>query len=177
MSDRLAKATFAGGCFWCMQPPYDRVRGVVRTTVGYTGGSSEQPTYEEVCAGTTGHAEAIEIVYDPRRIRYQDLLDIFWHNIDPTTRDRQFCDVGDQYRTAIFYHDAEQQRLAEATRDALREAGRFRGEIVTEIRPAGPFHPAEEYHQAYYRKYPVRYKLYRRACGRDQFLHEVWGKS
>ncbi|HYW05288.1 MAG TPA: peptide-methionine (S)-S-oxide reductase MsrA [Gammaproteobacteria bacterium] len=175
MSDQRQKATFAGGCFWCMQPPYDGMRGVLETTVGYTGGETGSPTYEEVCAGDTGHAEAIEITFDPAAVSYRQLLEVFWRNIDPTTRDRQFCDVGEQYRTAIFYHDEQQRREAEQTRRELQESGRFAGAIVTRIEPAGTFYPAEDYHQAYYRKFPVRYKLYRRACGRDQFLRGVWG--
>ena len=172
----LAKATFAGGCFWCMEPPYDKLDGVVSTTSGYIGGRTRNPTYEAVSAGGTGHAEAVEIVYDPAKVSYAKLLDVFWRNIDPTVRNRQFCDVGDQYRSAIFYHDAEQKRLAEASKAALAKSKPFPQPIVTEIVPAGAFTAAEAYHQDYYLKNPVRYKFYRYRCGRDQRLEELWGK-
>ena len=168
-------ATFAGGCFWCMEPPFDELPGVESTTSGYTGGTEEDPTYEQVSSGTTGHAEAVRVVYDPARVSYEKLLDVFWRNIDPTAVDRQFVDVGRQYRSAIFYHDDDQKRLAEASRDRLAASGRFDGPIVTEIVPAGPFYPAEEYHQDYYRKNPIRYQWYRWGSGRDQFLEKVWG--
>lgn len=171
-----AKATFAGGCFWCMEPPYDKLDGVVSTTSGYIGGRTRNPTYEAVSAGGTGHAEAVEIVYDPAKVSYAKLLDVFWRNIDPTVRNRQFCDVGDQYRSAIFYHGAEQKRLAEASKAALAKSKPFPQPIVTEIVPAGVFTPAEAYHQDYYLKNPVRYKYYRYRCGRDQRLEELWGK-
>jgi peptide-methionine (S)-S-oxide reductase len=173
---RTAKATFAGGCFWCMEPPFDTVQGVISTTSGYTGGTKKRPTYEEVSAGGTGHAESVEVLYDPAKVSYQHLLDIFWHNVDPLTPDRQFCDVGRQYRTAIFYHDEEQHRLADSTKVALERSGRFKQPIVTEIVPAGPFWRAEEYHQDYYRKNPIRYHFYRTGCGRDSRLREVWGE-
>ncbi len=172
----LARATFAGGCFWCMQPPFDKLEGVVRTTVGYTGGHKENPTYEEVSSGSTGHAEAVEILYDPQKVSYERLLEVFWQNIDPTIKDRQFCDVGSQYRTAIFYHDEEQKRLAENSLEKLKQSGRF-SQIFTEIWPASTFWPAEDYHQFYYQKNPLRYKLYRLGCGRDQRLKELWEKS
>ncbi len=168
-------ATFAGGCFWCMEPPFDELPGVESTTSGYTGGREEDPTYEQVSAGMTGHAEAVRVVYDPRKVSYEKLLDVFWRNIDPTAVDRQFVDVGRQYRSAIFYHDEEQKKLAEISRDRLAASGRFGGPIVTEIVPAGPFYPAEEYHQDYYRKNPIRYQWYRWGSGRDQFLEKVWG--
>jgi peptide-methionine (S)-S-oxide reductase len=174
---KLASATFAGGCFWCMEPPYDKLDGVVSTTSGYTGGNSRNPTYKEVSAGGTGHAEAMRVVYDPARVSYQRLLDVFWHNIDPLARDRQFCDVGSQYRSAIFFHDDEQRRLAEDSRSALEASHRLKGPIVTQIVPAGDFWPAEEYHQDYYRKNPIRYKYYRNGCGRDNRLEELWGKD
>ncbi|HET9982542.1 MAG TPA: peptide-methionine (S)-S-oxide reductase MsrA [Longimicrobiales bacterium] len=173
---RTAKATFAGGCFWCMEPPFDTVPGVISTTSGYTGGTKKHPTYEEVSAGGTGHAESVEVLYDPARVTYEHLLDIFWHNVDPLTADRQFCDIGHQYRTAIFYHDEEQHRLADSTKAALETSGRFKQPIVTEIVSAGPFWPAEEYHQDYYRKNPIRYHFYRTGCGRDSRLREVWGE-
>jgi len=175
-SGALAKATFAGGCFWCMEPPYDKFDGVVSTTSGYIDGHTKNPTYEAVSAGGTGHAEAIEVAYDPARISYAKLLDVFWRNIDPTVRNRQFCDVGDQYRSAIFYHDAEQQRLAEQSKVALEKSKPFPQPIVTEIVAAGVFTPAEAYHQDYYLKNPLRYKFYRYQCGRDQRLEELWGK-
>ena len=173
----LVKATFAGGCFWCMEPPYDKLDGVVSTTSGYIGGHTEKPTYEAVSAGGTGHAEAVEVTYDPARIGYAKLLEVFWRNIDPTVRNRQFCDVGDQYRSAIFYHDAEQRRLAEQSKAALEKSRPFPQPIVTEIVPAGVFTPAEAYHQDYYLKNPVRYKFYRYRCGRDQRLEDLWGKA
>ncbi|HOD36299.1 MAG TPA: peptide-methionine (S)-S-oxide reductase MsrA [Syntrophales bacterium] len=172
----LEKATFAGGCFWCMEPPFDKLEGVQSVVSGYTGGDKKNPTYEEVSSGSTGHAESVEITYDPTVISYSRLLDVFWHNIDPTVKDRQFCDVGAQYRTAIFYHSAEQKRLAEASKKALEQSKRFPGPIYTEITAAATFYPAEEYHQKYYQKNPVRYKLYRFNCGRDQRLRELWGQ-
>lgn len=173
----LATATFAGGCFWCMEPPYDKVDGVVATISGYTGGHKANPTYEEVTSGTTGHLEAVQVLYDPAKAGYEQLLDIFWRNVNPTDPGGQFVDRGSQYRTAIFYHDAEQQRLAEASKAALAASGQFLAPIVTPILPAGPFYPAEEYHQDFYEKNPVRYKFYRYNSGRDQFLNTVWGKE
>ena len=172
---KTAIATFAGGCFWCMEPPFDKLDGVISTTSGYTGGSLKDPTYEEVSAGATGHAESLQIVYDPAKVSYQKLLEVFWRNIDPTVKDRQFCDVGNQYRTAIFYHNEEQKRLAEESKAKLEAEGRL-GPIQTEIVAAGPFYPAEDYHQDYYQKNPIRYKYYRWSCGRDQRLEELWGK-
>ena len=174
---RLAYATFAGGCFWCMEPPFDKLPGVISTTAGYTGGHTRNPTYEQVSSGQTGHAEAVEVEYDPKRISYEKLLDVFWHNIDPTQRDGQFCDHGSQYRTAIFYHDDEQKRLAEASKAALVKNKPFKGEIVTEITRATEFYRAEDYHQDFYRKNPIRYKFYRTGCGRDARLKKLWGKS
>ena len=173
----LQKATFAGGCFWCMEPAFDKLEGVVSVTPGYTGGHKKNPTYEEVSSGITGHAESVRIVYDPSKIGYNRLLDVFWHNIDPVAKDRQFCDVGNQYRSAIFYNDEEQKNLAEASLKALEESGRFDGPIYTEIKPASEFYPAEEYHQKYYKKNPVRYKFYRWNCGRDARLKELWGEA
>lgn len=173
----LAKATFAGGCFWCMEGPFDAVDGVVSTTVGYTGGAKEAPSYEEVSSGTTGHAESIEVVYDPRKVSYEKLLDVFWHNVDPLTKDGQFCDFGSQYRTAIFYHDDAQKQAAEASKKKLEASGKFGKPIVTQIVKAGTFWAAEDYHQDYYEKNPVRYKFYRWNCGRDQKLEELWGKA
>ena len=173
----LAKATFAGGCFWCMEEALDKVDGVVSTTSGYTGGKKKNPTYEEVSAGETGHAEAVEVLYDPAKVSYAKLLETFWHNIDPTTPDRQFCDFGDQYRPAIFYHDETQKRLAEDSKKALRKSKPFKEAIVTEIAPASAFYPAEEYHQNFYEKNPIRYKLYKYKCGRAQRLEQLWGKK
>jgi peptide-methionine (S)-S-oxide reductase len=172
-----AKATFAGGCFWCMEPPFDKLPGVISTTAGYTGGHTRNPTYEQVSSGQTGHAEAVEVEYDPKRISYEKLLDAFWRNIDPTQRDGQFCDHGSQYRTAIFYHDDEQKRLAGASKAALVKNKPFKGEVVTEITRATEFYRAEDYHQDFYRKNPIRYKFYRTGCGRDARLKELWGKS
>jgi len=168
-------ATFAGGCFWCMEHPFDDIDGVIATTVGYTGGHTDHPTYEQVSAGGTGHAESVQVLFDPDKVSYQKLLDIFWHQINPTTPNRQFCDVGTQYRTAIFYHGEEQKRLAEASKERMEKQGPFQGQIVTEIVPAGKFWPAEEYHQDYYEKNPLRYHFYRANCGRDQYLEKVWG--
>jgi peptide-methionine (S)-S-oxide reductase len=172
-----AKATFAGGCFWCMEGPFDKLPGVISTTSGYTGGKTKNPTYEQVSSGTTGHAESVEIEYDPSKVTYEKLLDVFWHNIDPTQRDGQFCDHGSQYRTAIFYHNDEQRKLAESSKAALQKNKPFKGDIVTEIVPAPQFYPAEEYHQDFYKKNPVRYKIYRSGCGRDARLQALWGRS
>ena len=173
----LATATFAGGCFWCMEPPYDKLDGVISTTSGYTGGRKKNPTYEEVSGGTTGHAESVQVVYDPTRVSYEKLLEVFWQNIDPFTPNAQFCDHGSQYRSAIFYHDEEQKRAAEASKQKLEKSGRFTQPIVTEIVPAGEFYPAEDYHQDYYQNNPVRYKYYRYRCGRDEALEKIWGKA
>ena len=170
----LKKATFAGGCFWCMEKPFDELDGVVSTTSGYTGGHTSNPTYGEVSAGRTGHAEAVEILYDASKISYAQLLDVFWRNIDPLTPDGQFCDRGSQYRSAIFYHDDEQERLARESKERLELSGSFK--IVTEINPADDFFAAEEYHQDYYKKNPFRYRIYRFGCGRDKRLEQVWGR-
>jgi peptide-methionine (S)-S-oxide reductase len=171
------KATFAGGCFWCMEAPFDKLPGVVSVTPGYTGGQQMNPTYEEVSAGGTGHAEAVQIVFDPAKTSYSSLLDIFWRNIDPTVKDRQFCDVGNQYRSAIFYHGEDQKRTALQSMVSLNKNKPFKGTIVTEITSAGEFYPAEEYHQHYYKKNPLRYKFYRTSCGRDRRLKELWGEQ
>jgi peptide-methionine (S)-S-oxide reductase len=172
-----AKAIFAGGCFWCMEHPFDELPGVISVTPGYAGGTKKNPTYEEVSSGRTGHAESVEVVYDPAKVSYEKLLDVFWHNIDPTAKNRQFCDAGSQYRSAIFYGNEEQKRLAEASRAALMKNKPFKGDVVTEIVPAGEFWPAEEYHQHYYKKNPVRYQFYRNGCGRDARLAELWGSA
>ncbi|HZY30470.1 MAG TPA: peptide-methionine (S)-S-oxide reductase MsrA [Candidatus Methylomirabilis sp.] len=175
--EERAIATFAGGCFWCMEPPFDELEGVIATTSGYTGGHKKDPTYKEVSAGGTGHTEAVQIVYNPKKVSYAKLLEVFWRNIDPLTKDAQFCDKGSQYRSGIFYHDEEQKRLAEQSKQALEESKRFRQPIVTEITAASEFYAAEEYHQDYYQKNPYRYKFYRFGCGRDQRLKELWGQS
>ena len=172
-----AKAIFAGGCFWCMEHPFDILPGVVSTTSGYTGGQKVKPTYEEVSSGSTGHTEAVQVVYDPQKVTYEKLLDVFWHNIDPTVKNEQFCDHGTQYRSGIFYVDDEQRRLAEASKTALDRNKPFKGAIVTEITRATEFYPAEDYHQDYYLKNPVRYKYYRSGCGRDNRLTQLWGKA
>jgi len=173
----LEKATFAGGCFWCMEHPFDEIPGVVSVTSGYTGGQKINPTYEEVSAGGTGHAESVQIVYDPTKVTYEKLLTIFWHNIDPLARDRQFCDGGHQYRSAIFYHNEEQHRLALQSKAQLEKNKAFKEPIMTEIVRATEFYPAEEYHQHYYKKNPIRYKYYRTSCGRDKRLKELWGSE
>lgn len=173
--DSDAVATFAGGCFWCVEADFDKVDGVVSTTSGYIGGDKDNPTYEEVSAGGTGHTEAVEIRYDPDVVSYEELLDVFWVNHDPTTNTRQFCDKGGQYRPGIFYHDAEQKRLAEQSKRRIEQSHSF--PVVTEITKAVTFYPAEEYHQDYYKKNPIRYKFYRYSCGRDARLEELWGKK
>ena len=170
-----ARATFAGGCFWCMEPPFDKLDGVVSTTSGYTGGRTADPTYEQVSAGRTGHAEVVEVLYDPRKVTYSQLLDVFWRNIDPLTANAQFCDVGSQYRPAIFVHDETQRRLAEESKTAV--ARRLQKPVVTEVVTASKFWPAEDYHQDYYKKNPIRYNLYRAGCGRDQRLEAIWGPA
>ena len=170
-----AKATFAGGCFWCVESDFDKVPGVISTTSGYIGGSVANPTYEQVSAKKTGHAEAVEIVFDPQKVTYERLVEYFWHTIDPTTKDRQFCDGGTPYRTAIFAQDAEQLKIAQASKAALEKSKPFKDAVVTEIALATRFYPAEDYHQDYYLKNPVRYKYYRSGCGRDARLKELWG--
>ena len=173
--DGLGRATFAGGCFWCVEEAFDKLEGVEQTISGYTGGEVRDPSYRQVSNGTTGHTEAVRVHYDPDVVSYRELLDHFWRNIDPTVEDRQFCDKGSQYRTGIFYHDAEQRRLAEQTRRAIEESGQLPGPVVTEITEAGPFYPAEDYHQNYYKKNPTRYRFYVTACGRYDRLEELWG--
>jgi peptide-methionine (S)-S-oxide reductase len=168
-----AVATFAGGCFWCTEADFDKVPGVLSTTSGYIGGKIGNPTYEQVSAGGTGHAEAVEIVYDPGKVSYDELLSYYWRHVDPTVKNRQFCDVGDQYRTAIFVHGDEQRRLAEASKKKIE--AQLKQPINTEIVSAGPFYKAEDYHQDFYQKNPVKYKFYRWNCGRDQRLEQLWG--
>jgi len=172
-----AKATFAGGCFWCMEEAFEKVEGVVSAISGYTGGQLANPTYEQVSAGGTGHAESVEVTYDPNKVTYQHLLEVFWHNVDPTTPNAQFCDHGNQYRTAIFYHDETQKRLIDESRQEVERSKSFPQPIVTEIVPASIFYPAEEYHQDFYKKNSVRYKFYKWNCGRSQRLEQLWGKS
>jgi peptide-methionine (S)-S-oxide reductase len=168
-----AVAIFAGGCFWCMEHPFDELVGVIATTSGYTGGNTPNPTYEQVSAGGTAHAESVRVTYDPSKVSYEKLLDVYWRNIDPLAVDRQFCDEGSQYRSAIFYTTREQQTLAEASKHKVQKE--FDKPIATQIVAAGRFYPAEEYHQDYYRKNPLRYKFYRLKCGRDQRLQQLWG--
>lgn len=168
-------AAFAGGCFWCMVTPFDQMPGVKKVTSGYTGGHVENPTYEEVCSETTGHAEAVRIEFDSSVISYEKLLGIFWQQIDPTDSEGQFFDKGESYRTAIFYHSDAQKKAAEASKAALQASGRFNKPIVTAIVPAGEFYAAEDYHQDYYKKNPLRYKMYRKGSGRDAFIREHWG--
>ncbi len=171
---RSAVATFAGGCFWCMEPPFEKLEGVKAVVSGYTGGAEKNPTYKQVSAGETGHAESVQVTYDPDKISYEKLLDVFWHNIDPTAVDRQFVDEGRQYRSAIFFHDAEQGKLARESKESLEKSGVFGAPIVTEIVSAGAFYPAEEYHQDYYKKSTVKYKYYRYRSGRDEYLKKTW---
>ncbi len=180
-----AKATFAGGCFWCMEPPYDKLPGVISTTSGYIGGKLRNPTYEQVSAGITGHTEVVQVVYDPAKVSYRQLLEVFWKNIDPVAKDRQFCDGGSQYRSGVFWHDEEQKKLADESKALLnrglaygsaKPVG-FKGGVVTEITQAAEFWPAEETHQDYYMKNPVRYAYYRHGCGRDNRLKQLWGEA
>ena len=181
----MAVATFAGGCFWCMEAPFDKMPGVVSTTSGYIGGKKRFPTYEEVSAGITGHTEAVRVVFDPKKVTYRQLLETFWKNIDPIVKDRQFCDGGTQYRSGVFWHDDEQKKLADESRAALDKGMAFgsakpvgfKGKVVTEITKAEDFWVAEDYHQDYYKKNPVRYNYYRTGCGRDARLKELWGEA
>ncbi len=168
-----AVATFAGGCFWCVESDFDKVPGVISTTSGYTGGTVANPDYEQVSGGGTGHAESVQVIYDPSKVTYAQLLDYFWHHIDPTVKDRQFCDYGHQYRTAIFVHNAEERKLAEESKKKVE--AELKKPIYTEIDDAGPFYPAEEYHQDFYVKNPTKYKFYRWNCGRDQRIEQLWG--
>ena len=174
-SSGLATATFAGGCFWCMEPPFDKLPGVVSTTSGYIGGTVANPTYEQVSSGGTGHTEAVQVAYDPSAISYETLLEVFWRNVDAVDADGQFCDRGSQYRPGIYYHSDEQKRLAESSK--ARVGSRLAAPVAVEIERAGPFYRAEEYHQNYYEKNPVRYKFYRWNCGRDARLEELWGNK
>ena len=181
----MAVATFAGGCFWCMEAPYDKLDGVASTTSGYIGGKKKFPTYQEVSGGATGHTEAVRVVYDPKKITYRQLLEVFWKNIDPVARDRQFCDAGSMYRSGVFWHDEEQKKLAEESKALLTKGQAFggakpvgfKGGVVTEITKADDFWAAEDYHQDYYKKNPLRYSYYRTGCGRDARLKELWGEA
>jgi len=167
-------ATFGGGCFWCMEPPFDKLDGVISTTSGYMGGDVENPTYEQVTRGGTGHVEVVQVAFDPDVVSYDKLLGVYWRNIDPLTDNRQFCDVGDSYRPVIFVHDDDQRRLAEESKRELEKSGRFDRPVIVPVEEAGAFWPAEDYHQDYYRKNPIRYRYYRTGCGRDRRLKELW---
>lgn len=175
--DDFMKATFAGGCFWCMQPPFDRLEGVVKTTVGYSGGVEKDPTYQQVASGQTSHTESIEVIYDPEKIGYEKLLETFWINIDPTQANGQFADKGAQYRTAIFYHNDEQKEKAFASKKELEDSGKFKEPIVTIIEPIKNFYEAEEYHQNYYEKNPIHYNMYKKGSGREGYIKRTWGNK
>jgi peptide-methionine (S)-S-oxide reductase len=172
-----SRATFAGGCFWCMEQPFERLPGVISVVSGYTGGREKDPTYNQVSSGGTGHVEAVEIIYDPKAVTYEQLLEVFWHNVDPTTAAGQFCDIGAQYRTAIFVHDDAQRRQAEASKLRIETDKPFKGPVLTEVLSAAPFYEAEDYHQDYYRRNPIRYRIYRANCGRDRRLKDLWGDA
>jgi len=176
-STPTATAVFAGGCFWCVESDFDKIEGVVSTTSGYTGGHTANPSYQQVSSHSTGHAEAVQVTYDPAKVSYQRLVAYFWHTIDPTVKDQQFCDHGSPYRTAIFAQSAEQLKIAQASRSALEKSKPFKEPIVTELVMAGTFYPAEDYHQDYYKKNPIRYKYYRASCGRDARLQQLWGNQ
>lgn len=177
MPGKLEKATFAGGCFWCMVKPFDEIDGIEEVVSGYTGGQTVNPTYEQVCSGTTGHCEAVQITFDPERIDYRNLLEIYWRLIDPTNSGGQFYDRGSSYRTAIFYHNEKQRKEAERSKQELEKSGRFQRKIVTPIVPATPFYPAEEEHQQYYKKQPVHYERYFVGSGRKAFIERHWGEK
>lgn len=177
ISETTEVATFAGGCFWCMEPPFEKLKGVSAVISGYTGGKKENPTYEEVSSGVTGHVEAIQVFYDPELISYYELLEVFWKQVNPTDINGQFVDRGEQYKSAIFYHNEGQKRLAEKSKKELNKSGRFNEPIATEIVKFDKFYPAEEYHQDYYRKNPIKYKFYRYASGRDKYIRNAWGKE
>jgi peptide-methionine (S)-S-oxide reductase len=176
-NERVETAIFAGGCFWCMEPVFDSMDGVLSVTPGYTGGSVPNPSYQEVCTGETGHVEAVSIRFDPAKVSYRQLLEVFWRNIDPTTKNRQFCDYGSQYKSAVFYLTDDQKAAAEESKHELEASRPLDRKIVTEILPASEFYPAEEYHQQYYKKNPMRYRQYHDGCGRDARLKELWGKG
>jgi peptide-methionine (S)-S-oxide reductase len=169
-----ATAIFAGGCFWCLEADFDKLPGVTATESGYTGGKTVNPTYEQVSAGGTGHTEAVRVSYNPAKVSYSQLVEYFWRHIDPTVKDRQFCDIGTQYRSGIYWQNEVERKIAEASRDALLKSGKLK-QVLTEITAASAFYPAEEYHQDYYIKNPIRYAYYRRGCGRDARVEEIWG--
>lgn len=171
---KIATAIFAGGCFWCIEADFEKLPGVIAAESGYIGGTLHNPTYEQVSRGDTGHTEAVRVSYDPQQVSYEKLLDYFWRHIDPTVRDRQFCDVGSQYRSGIYFQNEAEEKLAQASKTALEKSGRF-AHIHTEIKAAGVFYPAEEYHQDYYKKNPIRYRYYRNGCGRDERIKALWG--
>ncbi|MGE3724493.1 MAG: peptide-methionine (S)-S-oxide reductase MsrA [Candidatus Sericytochromatia bacterium] len=173
----LQAATFAGGCFWCLEPPFDNLPGVISTTSGYMGGKTPNPTYKDVSRGWTGHAEVVQVLFDPQKVSYEKLLFVFWRQIDPTALNRQFVDNGSQYRTAIFYHSERQKQAALKSKSELEKLNKFKQPIVTEISPAAAFYPAEAEHQDYYKHHPYRYKYYRFNSGRDQYLDQIWGKN
>ena len=175
-SPQVATAIFASGCFWCTEADFEKLTGIVKAESGYVNGRTPNPTYEQVSAGKTGHTEAVRVYYEPSKVSYAQLLEHYWHNVDPTVKDRQFCDVGSQYRSGIYYLDKEQQQAAQASLAELKRSGRFEN-IYTEVEPASEFYPAEEYHQDYYKKNPVRYRFYRNSCGRDARLKELWGNK
>ncbi|MBI5815566.1 MAG: peptide-methionine (S)-S-oxide reductase MsrA [Nitrospinae bacterium] len=175
--NKMEIATFAGGCFWCMEPPFENTPGVTSVAAGYTGGKKPNPSYEEVSSGATGHVEAVRVSYDPQKVTYEKILDVFWRNIDPTDEGGQFADSGSQYRPVIFYHTPEQKRLAEESKKRLQESGHFKKPIVVKVEPASGFYPAEDYHQDYYKKNPLRYKLYKKGSGREDFINRTWGKE
>lgn len=174
---QTGRAVFAGGCFWCMEHPFDVIEGVLSTTPGYIGGHVPNPTYKQVSSGSTGHTEAVLVEYDPERVGYEELLEVFWQNVDPLDAEGQFCDRGSQYRPGIFYGSDEQREAAQRSRSELDASGRLSGKVVVEITEAGPFYPAEEYHHDYYKRNPIRYKFYRYGCGRDKRLNELWGSG
>jgi peptide-methionine (S)-S-oxide reductase len=176
-TQKTETAIFAGGCFWCMEPPFDRLDGVLSTTSGYTAGHKDNPTYKEVSSGSTGHTEAIQITFDPEKITYAELLDVFWKNIDPVAVNHQFCDYGTQYRSGIYYLNEQQEKAAKQSLQQLKKTKPFAGKITTEVLAASTFYPAEDYHQDYYQKNPLRYKFYRYSCGRDKRLDELWGET
>ncbi|MGD0080966.1 MAG: peptide-methionine (S)-S-oxide reductase MsrA [Methanoregula sp.] len=175
MDRKLMKATFAGGCFWCMQPPFQQIEGVTEVVAGDAGGTKENPSYEEVSSGITGHLESVQVTYDPDKVPYEKLLDVFWTQIDPTDGEGQFADKGSQYRTAIFYHDDEQKRIAEASKKKINDSGKFKKPVATEIRPYTNFYPAEDYHQDYAKKKPREYQAYKTYSGREAFIEKIWG--
>ncbi len=175
--NKLEKATFGGGCFWCMEPPFEKLDGVKSVISGYSGGTVDNPTYKAISTGTTGHAEVVQVTFDPSKVSYEKLLSVFWRNIDPTTLNAQFADRGTQYRTVVFYHSAEQKELAEKSKKDLGESGKFSDPIVTEISEAEKFYPAEDYHQDYYKKNPIRYKAYSFGSGRQSFIKKIWGRN